>query len=317
MKRIVLLATLATVFIAGCVTPQIPFIAPQPTVVAGAGLTITDFSVDPSEVYSTSTARVLMTVDNLGGSVASDSNSMVMLIGSALKLDDTTGMYWSNPSETIFKHFGKDMKPADPVREIPADTKTFTWSLTAPNVSKGQMNDYIFIGRVYYDYQSSVSGTIWVYSQSEADAARAAGRTLNKATFSAISAPVSLTVKATPDPVVLAPGENKFTLIITVSNVGGGTLYKKGAVDYTTGSENVELTTDELNRVDISITAPGMTIPATCTGEQELIGGKDLKIVCDVTVDTPPTTFQGYPITIKADYGYFTERTASVSVSGR
>jgi len=242
---------------------------------------------------------------------------LVMLIGSALSLSDTTGMYWRNSAESIYKHFGKTMTPADPVRDIPASTKSFSWSLTSPTLAAGQSQNYIFIGRVYYDYQTNVGGIVWVYSQAESDAARAANRALNKATFSGTSGPVALTVKASPDPVILSPGETTFTMTIKVSNVGGGTLYRSGGVVYASGSESTTLTTDELNRVSISITAPGFTVPATCTGEQELVGGKDLTLTCDMTVNTPPTTFEGFPITVTATYGYFSERTTSVTVTGR
>jgi hypothetical protein len=54
-----------------------------------------------------------------------------------------------------------------------------------------------------------------------------------------------------------------------------------------------------------------------CTGEQELVAGKDITLSCDVTITSPPTTFQGYPITVTATYGYNAERTATVTVSGR
>ncbi|MEM7816838.1 MAG: hypothetical protein QXZ20_02905 [Candidatus Aenigmatarchaeota archaeon] len=319
MNKSILLATIAVLLVAGCTQQgqlQWPFQQVTTTTIGGTGLVISDFSADPTNVYSNSNARIMMTVANKGGAPVPDDKSVVFLTGSALKLDDTTGTYWHNSAESVFKHFGKTMNPEDPVRGTPADEKTITWSLTAPNITKGTTRSDIFIGRVYYDYQTTVTGTIWVYSQSESDVARAAGRTLNKATFSSTSGPVALIAKVSPDPVVLATGENSFTMTIKVSNVGGGALYKAGAVTYTPGSEDVTLTTDELNRVNVAINAPGMTVSG-CTGEQELVGGKDITLSCDVTIASPPTTFQGYPITITATYGYNTERTASVTVSGR
>jgi len=317
MNKIALLAMLVPVFIAGC-TAQIPGLTQiTPTIVAGAGLTITEYSADQTQVYSNSTDRIMMTVDNLGGASVTDDKSLVMLIGSALSLSDTTGMYWRNPLETVYKHFGKTMTPADPVRDIPASTKSFSWTLTSPSLAAGQSQNYIFIGRTYYDYQTNVGGTVWIYSQAESDAARAAKRSLNKAAFSGTSGPVALIVKTSPDPVVLATGETTFTMTIKISNVGGGTLYRTGGVAYTSGAEDTTLITDELNKVSVSVTAPGFTIPSTCTGEQELVGGKDLTLTCDVTVITPPTTFEGFPITVTATYGYFSERTTSVTVTGR
>jgi len=318
MNKSILLTTLAVILVAGCTGAGIefPFQQITTTAIGGAGMVISDFSVDPTAAYGNSNARIMMTVSNKGGAPVADTTSLVYLTGSALSLGDTTGVFWHNSAEAIYKHFGKTMNPEDTVRGTPADEKTLTWSLTAPNVSKGQTRSDIFIGRVYYDYQTSVTGTVWVYSQSESDAARAAGRTLNKATLSATSGPVALTVKTSPDPIVLATGENTFTMTIRVSNVGGGALYKVGAVTYTAGSEDITLTTDELNKVDIAVSAPGITVSG-CTGEQELVAGRDITLSCDATITSPPTTFQGYPITVTATYGYNSERTATVTVSGR
>jgi hypothetical protein len=318
MNKSILLAITAVLLVAGCTTPDGGQLFQQvtTTTVAGTGLVISDFTVDPTNVYSNANARIMMTAADKGGAPVPDTKSVIYLTGSALSLSDATGVYWHNSAESIYKHFGKTMNPEDTVRGTQADEKTLTWSLTSPNVSKGQTRNDIFIGRIYYDYQTSVTGTVWAYSQAEADAARASGRTLNKATLTSTTGPVALTVKTSPDPIVLSSGDSSFTMTIKVSNVGGGALYKVGAVNYAVGSEDVTLTTDELNKVDIAISAPGITVTG-CTGEQELVGGKDMTLSCDATITTAPPTFQGYPITVTATYGYNTERTATVVVSGR
>jgi len=322
-KEIILLALLATVSvsgISGCVQPsQWPFLQVTPTVLGGTGMVITDFIADPTEVYSNATGRVMMTVKNLGGALVDMDTSLVMIAGSGIKETLADGLYWTGSGTTtsVYQHFTKDMKPEDTVRGTPADEKTFTWNLRSPaDIETGTTRTDVFIGRIYYDYTTTVTGNIWVYSQTESDAARAAGRELNRATFSSTSGPVALTLRSTPDPVVLATGENTFTMIMTISNVGGGALYETGSVTYTSGSEDVTLTTDELNRVDVTITSPGLTITG-CSGSQELVGGKDLTLSCDVTVSTPPTAFASYQVKFVADYGYNTERTATVTVSGR
>jgi hypothetical protein len=320
MNKTILLATIAVLLVAGCTAPtgtQWPWQQITTTAIGGAGMVISDFVADQSTIYGGSTDRIMITVKNAGGYDVTTDKSLVYLTGSAISLGGDDKIYWTSGTETsLFKHFTSTMKSTDIVKGTEADERTITWSLKAPNITAQTRAD-LFIGRVYYDYQTAVTGTVWVYSQSESDAARAAGRTLNKATFSSTSGPVALIAKISPDPVVLATGENSFTLTIKVSNVGSGVLYKTGGVTYTLGSENIELTTDELNRVDIGISAPGMTLGSGCTGEQELIGGKDLTLSCDITITTPPTTFQGFPITITADYGYFAERTASVTVQRR
>jgi hypothetical protein len=322
MKKTILLATLAVVLVAGCTNVQIPnILSPTNTVLGGTGMVISDFSADQAEVYGLQTDRIMMTVDNKGGHSVPDSESLVYLTGSAVSLSGDNTIYWTgSSSESLIKKFGKEMKPADPVRDTPADEKTVTWSLVAPNISKGEQTPYLFIGRVYSDYQTKVTGNVWVYSQTEADTAKTAGRTLNTATWSATSGPVAINARLTQDPVVLYGTENTFTLVIKVSNAGSGVIYQKGAIDYsTTNPDNLALTSDQINRVTISGNVAGQPLPTDCTNSGnpvEMVGGKDLTLTCDVTI-TPPATFQGYPISITADYGYFSERSVSVTVSGR
>ena len=316
MKIAMLLATVAVVLVAGC-TQSITNITQTNTQLAGTGLVITDFSIDQPEVYGGQTDRIMMTVSNKGGHSVPEGDALVFLTGSAVNLKGDDTMYWTSDSETLIKGFGKEMKPADAVRDTPADEKTVYWSLTAPSVSRGEQTPYLFIGRVYADYQTKVTGNIWVYSESEADAAKTSGTTLNKATWSATSGPVAINARLTQDPVVLYPGEDMVTLIIKISNVGSGVLYKSGFIDYSTDNpDELALTSDEINWVTVGGNMAGTPLPEECAGTFEMVGGKDLTLTCDISV-TPPATFQGYPISITADYGYFTERTASVTVSGR
>ncbi len=321
MKKEILLATLATLFVAGCAGVQIPQIFQQTTtVLGGTGMVITEFTPDSTAVYGGQTNRFRMTVSNKGGQAVPEAESVVFLTGSAVDPVGDDTIYWTGDSDLI-KDFDKEMKPYDPVRDIPADEKTISWSLTAPNISKGEQTNYLFIGRVYYDYRTKVTGNIWVYSESEADAARAAERPLQKSTWSATSGPVAINARVTQDPVILYAGETTFTLVIKVSNAGGGVLYEAGSIDYTTAEgsddpDDLALAAADINRVTIAGTVGGSALPGDCIGTHELVGGKDLTLTCDVSI-TPPLTFQGFPITITADYGYFAERTASVMVSGR
>ena len=248
MNKAILLATLAIVAVAGCTDVQIPQIfQPTTTLLAGTGMVMTDFSADQTEVFGGQSDRVMMTVSNKGGHSVPDSESLVYLTGSALIESGTASpMYWTTSANLIQK-FGKEMKPADSIRDTPADEKIISWSLVAPNISRGEQTQYLFIGRIYYDYQTKVTGNIWVYSESEADAARASERTLNTATWSATSGPVAVVGRVTQNPVILYGSDNKFTLVIKISNAGGGVLYQKGAITYSsTNPDDLKLTTDQI-----------------------------------------------------------------------
>ena len=140
---------------------------------------------------------------------------------------------------------------------------------------------------------------------------------MNPSTWSATSGPVAVNARVTQDPVILYEGEDSMTLVLKISNAGGGVLYKSGFIDYNTGSpDSLAISEDELNRVDVSLNFAGEELDNSCTGTFELVGGKDLTLTCDLFV-APPATFRSYPITVTASYGYYTERTATVSVSGR
>lgn len=321
MKKGILLAIISIVAISGCVQGQIPWIQTTTTIIGGNGLTLTEFAADPIEVYSDSSGRIIVTISNKGGAVVDVDDAVLYLTGSGIKNDLANDLYWSGRGSTdsVYAHLTKSLNPEDPVLETAAGEQTITYALTSPSgISKGTTRDDIFIGRLYYDYSTTVSGNIWIYSESESDAARAADRALNRATLSSTAGPVALYVTAIPDPVVLAPGEDTFTLQIKVSSVGGGTLYRAGSISYSDAEPDLSLDADtELNRVEIDVEGSGLTGFEDCEGEQELIAGRDLTLICDISVTSPPTTFQSYQLQVTATYGYFTERTATVSVSGR
>jgi hypothetical protein len=321
MKKGVLLAILSVVLVAGCVQGQLPsFLQTTTTVIGGTGLVITEFTADPTEIYTDASGRIMVTISNKGGAVV-DGDALFYLTGSGIKNDLSDNLYWSGRGSTtsVFDYITKTLNPEDPVRGTPAGEQTITYTLTSPTgIAKGTTREDIFIGRLYYDYSTTVSGNVWVYSEAESDAARASDRSLNSATLSSTAGPIALYVKAIPDPVVLAPGEDTFTLQIKVSNVGGGTLYEAGAIDYASATPDLSLDAEtELNMVDIDIEGSGLTGFADCEGVQELVAGKDITLSCDVTVTSPPTTMQSYQLAVTAIYGYMTERTATVSVSGR
>jgi hypothetical protein len=352
MKAKILISLLAIAAIAGCTIPGIPGITP-PTLGGGKGLEITSFTAEPDTVYSGSSVRVIIETENQGGATANNASSFAYLTGSNMNLGSDNDMYWRgkefvdcrkawgsstgdpdwNPSCDMnddgsidlddltawvklwsdCQHFKNNMKPADVVKGTPGDKAIFRWNLIAPNVTVGQIREDSFIGRVYTDYETAVNGNIWVYKDTEADAAKAAGRTLNKATFSSTSGPVALEVSISPDPVVIYGTDKMFSLTIKISNLATGTIYKPNRP---TSCSDMALTTDDLNKVNVDITAPDFSGIAACKGEQELILGKPATIVCDLT--TPDVaTFKSFPINVKVKYGYYTERTASVTVQGK
>jgi hypothetical protein len=313
MKGKILVSLLAIALISGCAGISIPGVDLTPGVgIGGNGLEITSYSAEPSSAFSGSSVRVTMEVENKGGTTVSNGGSLIYLTGASFS-------EWNDGNAALYKTIDKEMKAEDVVRGVPPSTYRYSTTLTAPSLDAGQTNNYILIGRLYSDYQTTANGNIWVYSETEAEAARAAGRSLYTPSFTYTKGPVGLSVTVSPTPIILYSGENRFTVYIKISNLASGTIYSPNVIDY--GGSNVALNMDQINRVDVSVTpGSGLSIPDTdgCSGtDQELVAGKDLTMVCDVDVGTTVDTFQSFSFDISVSYGYYTERTASVTVQGK
>jgi hypothetical protein len=334
MKAEILASILAIVLVAGCTVPgmsDIPGISGGNNVgIGGRGLEITSFTAEPATLYNGSTVRVVMEVENQGGSTAFNTSGLfVYLTGSNLKITGGTAdnKYWHRTSSdtTTSECYvpDKNFKPADVVQGTAGTSDTYKWSLRAPDLDKGQTRTDSFIGRVYTVYETAANGNVWAYTEAESDAAKASGRGLETASFTTTSGPVGLSVSVTPNPVVVSSNDKSFTLNIKISNTASGTIYAPGKIPSCPPSSS--LTPEDFNKVDLTIAADDFDISGDCktgsstTTQQELISGKPTTIICDMTVKTAsmPSTFKSYPVTIKVQYGYYTERQASVTVQGK
>ncbi|NIO44608.1 MAG: hypothetical protein GTN36_03585 [Candidatus Aenigmarchaeota archaeon] len=323
MKKEIVLATLAILFIAGCTGGQLPIEIPwitSPTIFSGGGLVIETFEIDNTEVYNNRSAKISMTITNKGGAQVPDGEALALLQGSALRDDFASdgGLYWTErgATDSVWETMGKDMDPYDPVRDVPADEKIINWYLTSPtDIDPGTTRTDVFIGRLYYDYTTTVTGNVWIYTEAESDAAKAAGRSLNQNSFTSTAGPVALYVTVKPTNVIV-DGDQTFTLQVKASSVGGGTVYSQGAVAYDGSDFEIDAET-ELNMVDVTVSeVTGWTGEEDCTDTLELTKG-EATITCDVTVTDIPSTFRSDQLKVTAEYGYWVERTASVTVSGK
>lgn len=323
MNKGVLIAILSTILVAGCVGGQLPFpwIQTAVTGLGGNGLVIMEFVADNTAVYNNKSAKITMTVANKGGASVPDGSAIAVLMGSAVQEGFAGGdLYWTERGTTtsVYQTMGKDMDPYDPVRDVPADEKILSWYLTSPIDAPSTGRSDVFMGRLYYDYSTTVTGNVWVYSEAEADAAQAAGRGLNQNSFTSTSGPVAAYVTVSPTNVIVSSGDNTFTLQIKVSSVGGGTVYCQGCVDYVTPDLEI-LAESELNVVSVDITdAPGgWSGYADCEDTAlELVKG-EATLTCDVVVTSIPDTVRSDQFKVNVDYGYWVERSVTITVSGK
>ncbi|MFH0929562.1 MAG: hypothetical protein V1818_04410 [Candidatus Aenigmatarchaeota archaeon] len=311
MKSKILLSVLSVLLVAGCVDIDMGNLGGS-SLTGGSGLEIISFTAEPTSIFSGSSVRLVMEIENRGGTTVADGGSKIYVTGSNF-------VDWFG-SVADFETLDKEMRAEDVVRGVPPSTYRYSETLTAPDLDPGQTRNDIFIARVYHDYSTSANGNVWVYSESEADAARAAGRQLYTPSFTYTKGPVGLSISVSPTPLIVYEGSNTFTVFIKINNLASGTIYSPGAIPYGSDSSDVTLTMEEINRVDVSIdVGSGLTLDSECQSldDQELVAGRDMTIVCDIDVTTDVSTFQSFQFDVTVDYGYYTERTASVTVQGR
>ncbi len=252
----------------------------------------------------------MLDVENKGGTNVPDGDAVVYLTGS-----NYAG--WSGAGSFEYLDFEQDMKATDVVRQIPADSKRFTKSLEAPALTPGQTRQDTFIARVYHEYETTANGNVWIYSETEAEAARTAGRALYRPSFTYTRGPVGIEVSVSPDPVIIYGTDSSFTLYVKLSNLGAGTIYAPDILTYTGESRSVSLTTEQINRVDVEVGAGTLEVGSGCEGAQELIAGKDTTLVCEVTIPGSIPSLASYDLGVSVSYGYYTERTTIVTLQGR
>ena len=301
------LAIIGTLVLAGCVGQT-----SGTTGVTGTGLAITSFEPDVASQFDEKPVRILLDVENQGESTVGMETSQVYLNGPI----GTGALDWKLASEeTQCRIFKRDLNPANPTEERPAGTDSLKWTLTAPSLAAGQTRTDSFTARTYYDYRTEAVGTIPAYSEAESIAAREAKQELAKSSFVVSKGPLTLEIRVIPDPVVVTDNKEVVTIDVKVTNSGGGTVYKAGAVTGDT-TKAPSLVASDLNKVKMKIDAGSLVLSGACDEEQELIAGKPTSLTCDYDIPKPDTS-KSYPIKVTLDYGYYIDASTQVEVVGR
>jgi len=312
MNKLLAMAVFSALLVSGCIGQGGGTTTP---VGEPIGVEITDFAVEPSSVFSGSTARVIMNIQNNGGAnMLTDPALSTKPMGLILLIAASD---WKFTSGLSNESWVKVLKRADPATGQTAGQDIFRWSMTAPALSKGQTRTDNIIGRIYYDYETVARGSVWIYPESERDSATAG------ATFSTTDGPLKMTIKVDPDPPVLKQTES-FTLTINLENIGTGTVYKNGTAFYNNTEDKFYYNIDEnkKNLVTLEVNAPGLSDDDKCSGStEELLGSSTqspkITMYCDMSLNSELNAKQNYPITVRAVYGYYTEKVGQVTISGK
>lgn len=318
-KMLPLVFVMLAVFVAGCVGGG----QTGAITTGGTGLKILSFSPDQESVFGDKTAKLTLLIENQGEFPIKDSESLIYLTGSNVNLysssaSSTTTWINATPTDIAIKKIGKDMKAADMVRQIPADQKELRWTVKAPALARGQTKTDTFTARVYYNYTTRAYSTVWVYSETEAAAIRAAKGTFEEPFSNSTKGPIKVEISYAPSSPTVSASDNTFTMYIKLTNIGGGVAFDGTKIDYTkdTPQDAIKLGEDDLNKVNIKIIAPnGMTITG-CDGLQDMTGAVT-QIPCDVTITALPATKQGFSPIVDVKYGYYVDATTSITVSGK
>ncbi len=304
MKR--LLPVVLVLLVSGCVQTG------GETKITGAGLAVVDFSSSVEDVEGMGkTVRISMEVENQGGYTTGD--VLACLIGSNFPGKISEQM-WSSESP-VCQSAKRELYAADPETGAPGGTARFRWILKSPWIPYPQERTDEFVGRIFYRYKSQATAKVWVYSEEELRAAKQRGETFSE----------TLETVATPGPVEISlsakqpirADDGYFTLTVTLTNSGGGTVFDSKNFDF---SSETPPKVSELNVINLRFDYPESSLQDEgCDDVVELRRGETRTISCGFTIKNPETITlkTSFPITVTADYGYYTDSRLEITVRGK
>jgi len=324
-RKTIVVLFLILPFLSGCVVPSLPFFDGSPfdsNTQSGSGVVIEHFGPDNSRVYTGEEVEFRLKVKNTG-SVRVDNGfaellgiDQVWVGGSGTESGGDREVF---PVEQRCRYTSKGIKllPPDPDTGTRGGEETCTWRYVAPEVKTGLETTYNPKVRFFYDYHSSTVESVTLVPKEDMVNIQNKGESLPAETVSRSSSPISIEVK-TSSPIRMYQEKVDFPVVITVKNIGGGTVCSDIEHCKKAWTENVWAEKEGWYKLNINIDVADMEI--NCgkeTGGQELItlvGASPQTISCKVSAAKPETGFVQKNIKVTADYGYFIDKTTSVVV---
>lgn len=314
------ISIMAVVAVSGCISGG------SKTAVSGNGIAITDFASSVSEATDCDkSVRLNLDIENKGGNSIPAGSLLACLNGKNFP-GKTSEQMWAIDSATLqCQSLKKKLDAPDTVKNIPGGAASFKWTAYSPFVPFPLTRTDGFSGRVFYNYNSRTSATVFLISESELAVAKQTGKSLPSAPeIDKTTSPVDISIDVS-QPVVGSSGDT-FTLKVTLSNVGGGTVFDPSVVSFGSDSSSMpSIPEDKLNlitiKVDTSLGAGGDTESGFCKADLknvELRKGSTVTIPCDIKINTPITSLKSFPILLTASYGYFIDSSEiPMAVSGK
>jgi hypothetical protein len=316
-----LLLVMGVVAVSGCIAN---FGGSGGSAFLGSGIEITDFSSSVSDVSDCDkSVRLSLDMENKGGKSIAAKEVLGCLIGKNFP-GTTTQQMWSIDAGTqVCQLIEKKIDAPDPLRNIPGGAASFKWTAYSPFVPFPLVRDDGFTGRIFYKYSSRTSATVYVVSEGELATMKQTGKSPpTSAEIDKTASPVDIAIDVN-QPIVGANGDT-FTLKVTLTNVGGGTVFGDPSTTIFAAGNSVPLVSeDSLNKITIVVDTPldaGTTAGycKTDLSNVELRKGSTVIIPCDIKINKPITSLQSYPILLTASYGYFVDSSqVPIQVGGK
>jgi hypothetical protein len=307
MKKTIplVLIVFCLVLVSGCTGPQTP---------AGSGIVIEDFVPYPSEMYSGESFNLQLMVRNTGSFDARNVRFELSNIGTAYGNKELEIV-----CETECPHVIDRFLAPDPQAGTTGESMTCIWKCFAPEeIPRNERLVFNPNDRVHYYYESSIVKSVTIASEDELRSLLMQGRSLPSETTSLTEGPIRLGIQMR-SPVKYSEKANEVTFPISISieNVGGG------VACYPSCSNPANR-----DRVLLEMGPESGMILKDCGtwmyNEVDLWEGRARTVVCDGEISLFSETGDKWgglnilrkTLNMKATYEYFTDASASMTVTG-
>ncbi|MCD6590685.1 MAG: hypothetical protein J7K72_01800 [Candidatus Aenigmarchaeota archaeon] len=270
------------------------------------GVIIEKFEPDLKDVFSGEDFQMLLMVRNTGSSVARNVYPELYNVG---------GVQSETRISCVKKSCASPFNLYPPDQEIgtTGESRVCVWQCSAPPVERGISMTFNPVVRVYYAYETDTVKTINLVLRDEIRNVNLDKLELPPETATSTKGPIKITI-VTSGPMRFAKKQSEliFPVEILVENVGHGVACI---------SDCKTSQTNERNKIRLYLSSKSMKF-YDCDLERgeaavDLWEGKTSKLTCSAHVYVnPKSKIIQKSIEIKAEYGYYIDKTTSILVRG-
>lgn len=247
MNKAIFFSLLTLIFLSACVSRDV-------RVAANNGLEMSRFYAEPGAVDSGEIFSVYMEVENVGGRTA---NAVVLEMLSNAFENENSGLQrncvdksgqpiicplniqlpQAAKTEVIKKYYFEKFSPPAPELGRPGDFRAVNWELQAPFLPYGAVKDFRILGRMSYEYSTSSSVSIPVYTKSEFRQRKGINSMEIRSTNGPVKIEVSGPKQIVVDTAAADISKNEVVVYtITMTNTGDGIPVTRGVNGLVKGS---------------------------------------------------------------------------------